>query len=200
MQKKVFIFDFDGTLYSGEHIFDKIPKFIANYKRNFLPNITDAQYNQIVNENPSWLNAYSGAELAKHIYLFMKKYPNLNITIKDFRKWELNVIEPVDIDKKQTINPAFLKKLCQDYPVYIVSNSDIIHVKHIISNQFLAKDQTKKHYYKDILAKENCSPQNAYVFGDSERSDISPALKLGINAFLIKDSRKIQNIIENIIK
>ena len=53
---------------------------------------------------------------------------------------------------------------------------------------------------KDILAKENCSPQNAYVFGDSERSDISPALKLGINAFLIKDSRKIQNIIENIIK
>ena len=31
--KKVFIFDFDGTLYSGDEIFAKIPNFIKKNKR-----------------------------------------------------------------------------------------------------------------------------------------------------------------------
>lgn len=211
--KKVFIFDFDGTFYTGENIYSLIPEFINKNKRNFLPHLTNEQYDQIVKENPSWCSIFSGADLAEHIYMFIKKYPSFNITIKDFRKWELNVIEPVLIDKTQIVDSKFIKQLCKEYPVYIVSNSDIIHIKHymkdlqlesnwfkdIISNQFLAKDQTKKHYYKDILTKENCEPQNAYVFGDSIKSDLIPAQKLGINTFHITDARKIKDIVEDVI-
>ncbi|MBR2909405.1 MAG: HAD family hydrolase [Clostridia bacterium] len=210
---KVFIFDFDGTLYSGEHIFDNIHAFISKYKRSFLPNVNDQQYAKIVKENPSWEDAYSGEQISNHIYMFIKKYPTYDISIKAYRKWELNVIEPVLIDKNQTVDPVFLKKLCQEYPVYIVSNSDIIHVKHymkdlnieaswfkdIISNQFLAKDPTKKHYFKDILSKEDCKPYDAYVFGDSLSSDIAPAKKLGLNAYHITDARQLPNIIKNIV-
>ena len=211
--KKVFIFDFDGTLYSGENIYCNIHSFINNYKRSFLQNITDEEYEKILKENPSWSDAFSGADICEHIYLFIKKYPKLNIKINEYRKWLLNVIEPVEIDKNQVVDIVFLKKLCEKFPVYIVSNSDIVHVKHymnqiginpawfksIISNQFIKRDRTKKHYYKDILTWENCTPKEAFVLGDSYNSDIVPAKKLGINTFHITDSRKIKDIVEDVI-
>ena len=212
--KKVFIFDFDGTLYSGEDKYCKIHNFINQYKRSFLQNLTDKEYEKIIKENPTWLQVYSGADIVELIYSFIDKYPNYNIDINDYRKWLLNVIEPVNIDKNQIINPAFLKSLCENFPVYIVSNSDIVHIKHymkemnidpkwfksIISNQFIKSDRTKKHYYQDILNWENCDPKNAFVFGDSITSDIIPAEKLGINAFRITDSTKIASIVQDIIK
>ncbi len=211
--KKVFIFDFDGTLYSGENIFSQIPEFIDKFKRSFLPNISDNEYDLIIKENPSWLEIYSGQELANHIYSFIEKYPNFDISINAFRKWELNVIEPINIDKNETIDTIFLKKLCKENPVYIVSNSDIIHVKHymkklkvnpkwfknIICNQFIKEDVTKQHYYKDILGYEQCEANQAFVFGDSYNSDILPAQKLGINAFLVKNVFEITKIIEEIL-
>lgn len=210
----VFIFDFDGTLYSGANVFKDIPSFIDKYRRSFLPNLTDEEYNLIVNKNPSWLTLTSGADIAEHIYLFMKKYKSFDIKINDFRKWELNVIEPININKDEVVSATFLKSLCKQYPVYLVSNSDIIHIKHymkqinidpswfksIICNQFIKKDPTKKHYYQDILNWENCEPKNAFVFGDSITSDIIPAEKLGINAFRITDSTKIASIVQDIIK
>ena len=211
---KVFIFDFDGTLYSGKNIYSKIAGFINQYKRTFLPNLTESEYQKIINENPSWLEVYSGADVVEHIYSFINNYPDLTISINAYRKWLINVIEPVDIDLKQIVDVAFLSKLCKDFPVYIVSNSDIIHVKHymkqigidpswfksIISNQFIKKDRTKRHYYKDILTWEKCSPKDALVLGDSYNSDIVPAEKLGIPAILVTDARKIRKTIQDIIK
>ena len=112
---KAYLFDFDGTLYSGENIYCKIHEHINKYKRSFLSNLTDEEYEKIVQENPSWQDAFSGANIAEHIYAFIKKYPKLNIKINDYRKWLLNVIEPVEIDKKQVVNTKFLQKLCEDF-------------------------------------------------------------------------------------
>ncbi len=213
-KNKVLIFDFDGTLYSGKNIFSKIPEFIQANKRKMLPRLTDQQYTQIIHENPSWNDAWYGNDLARNIYILEEKYPNFNISIKDFLDWEASCLEPVEIDKNEVVDIEFLKMLCENYPVYLVSNSLPNHLKHyssilginlkwfkgIMSNRFYKKDLTKKIYYQRILNKENINPKNVFVFGDSNRSDLVPARELGINAFEIPSATKIVEIVTNAIK
>ncbi len=212
--KKVLIFDFDGTLYSGEKIFELIPEFVQNSKRKMLPNLTDEQYEKVVRENPTWSDAWYGNDLAKHIYMLEEKYPEFNISIKDFLDWEASCLEPVQIDKSQVVDANFMKNLCETYTVYLVSNSLANHLKHyskeiginlswfkgVMSNRFYKKDLTKRIYYKRILEKENIAPQNVYVFGDSNRSDLVPARELGINAFEVSNATKIPEIVKTAIK
>ena len=106
-----------------------------------------------------------------------------------------------------------MEEICKEYKTYVVSNSSPTHLKYymdklninpkwfvdIISNNFTESDRTKKHYYKDILDSEKCDPQNAYVFGDSEKSDLLPARELGINTYLITDARKLEDIVNKAI-
>ena len=56
-KRQIIIFDFDGTLYSGENMFSQIPEFVNQNKRKMIPNITEAEYEKIVKENPTWANA-----------------------------------------------------------------------------------------------------------------------------------------------
>ena len=118
------------------------------------------------------------------------------------------------IDPTQIVDINYLTNLCNNYPVYIVSNSSPSHLKHymevlninpnlfkdIISNQFLESDLTKKHYYKDILTKENCNPKNAYVFGDSVEADLKPAEVLGINTVFIDNANDLPGEIDKILR
>ena len=212
--RKILIFDFDGTLYSGENKFSQIPAFIKANKRKMLPNISDEQYSQIVKENPTWTDAWYGNDLAKHIYLFKDKYPEFNISIKDYLAWENSNIEPVIIDKNEVVDATFLKKLCSEYHVYIVSNSLTNHIKHymkilninynwfagVLSNRFCYKDMTKKLYYQRILKKEACNPKDVYVFGDSYKSDLVPAEELGMNAYQINNANDLPTIVNNALK
>ena len=64
----------------------------------------------------------------------------------------------------------------------------------------MKKDMTKKPYYLKILKKENCTPKNIYVFGDSNKSDIVPAKELGMNGFEIPSSTMIPEIVKNALK
>lgn len=213
-KRQIIIFDFDGTLYSGENMFSQIPEFVNQNKRKMIPNITEAEYEKIVKENPTWANAWYGNDLAKHIYMFEEKYPEMNISIKDFIAWEASCIEPVNINKNETVDTKFLKQLCKDYTVYIVSNSLSNHIKHymkilgishswfkgVYSNHFMKYDLSKKPYYKKILERENCKPSEIYVFGDSNKSDIVPAKALGMNGFEIPSSTMIPEIVTNALK
>ena len=213
-KRQIIIFDFDGTLYSGNDMFSKIPEFVNQNKRKMLPNITDEQYAQIVKENPTWADAWYGNDLAKHVYMFKDKYPEMNISIKDFLDWEASCIEPVTINKNETVDPIFLKDLCKKYPVYIVSNSLSNHIKFymkelnisyswfkgVYSNKFMLKDMTKKPYYTKIIEREKCKPNEVYVFGDSNKSDIVPAKELGMNGFEIPSATMIPEIVTNALK
>ena len=179
-----------------------------------LPNITDEQYAQIVKENPTWLDAWYGNDLAKHVHMFKSKYPQFNISIKDFISWEASCIEPVNINKNETVDVEFLKQLCKDYPVYIVSNSLSNHIKYymkvlninhawfkgVYSNHFMLKDMTKKPYYKKVIERENCKPNEVYVFGDSNKSDIVPAKELGMNGFEVPSATMIPEIVKASLK
>lgn len=207
------ILDFDGTLYSGKHVFDAYPDHIHKHKREFLPQLSDKQYNQIVQENPIWKNLISASEIIEYLYIFKKKYPTFKIKIKDFYDWQNKHPDPLVLDDVLITSPKFLKSLCKNYSVYIVSNSTPNHIlfymkkfdinpkwfKKIISNRFVIRDHSKKHYYESILKKENCEPQNAYVFGDSVENDLKPAMDLGINICHVKNAKILEKKINKIL-
>lgn len=209
--KKVLIFDFDGTFYTGDQAFSKIENYVNKNKRKFLPNLTNEQYKKIVKENPTWKDVYVGADVVNFIYMLKKKYTEYKISVKDFWNWQESKPDPLVIDKNQVVDVNFLKNICQQYPTYVVSNSSPNHVtfymkklkinpnwfKAIISNHFIAKDRTKQHYYEKILQQENCLPQNCFVFGDSMQNDLIPAQKLNINTYLITDANDIPNTVLN---
>ena len=212
--KQVLIFDFDGTFYSGEKAFSKIPSYVNKHKREFLPNLTDKQYKQLVKENHLWKEIYVGSDIVNFIYLFKKKYPQYKISVKDFWNWQESKPDPLVIDKDQIVDVNFLQNLCESYPVYVVSNSSPKHIyfymkkfkinpnwfKSIISNRFTLKDRTKQHYYKKIMLNENCLPKNCYVFGDSLQNDLIPAQKLNMNTYLINNAKNIPEVVTNALK
>ena len=68
--RKVFIFDFDGTFYSGEHKFDNVKDDIEKNRRNFLPNLTDEEYELICKEYPRWNSACTGNDIVRCIITF----------------------------------------------------------------------------------------------------------------------------------
>ena len=210
-QKKVLIFDFDGVFYSGEHKFDNIAWQMQKAKRDFLPKLSDQEYKQVCNDFPNWEKVTVGAEIIDTIYEIKKR--GYNVSADDFWWWQQNNRDLLVIDFSQVIDATYIKHLCRKFAVYVVSNSSYSHLdyymkildvkpkwfKKIISNKFCEFDRTKKHYYQAILQQEKCEAQNAYVFGDSEKSDLVPARELGINAFLIQNSNDIQTIVENAI-
>lgn len=211
--KKVFIFDFDGTFYSGEHKFDNVKAGIDKNRRKFLKNISDEEYELICKENPKWLDIYVGIDLVNHLKMFKQKYSYLNISPRDFYEWEKDNIDDVIIDYEQIVDVVFLENLCDKYSVYVVSNSSQKHLKYymdklnidyswfkkVVSNEFLEEDLTKEHYYKDILCEEGCNAHDVYVFGDSVIADLAPALHLGMNAFYVDNSTNIKKLVSEII-
>ena len=112
--KKVFIFDFDGTFYSGEHKFDKVNKNIEDNRRKFLSKLNDEQYELICKENPRWLNATTGNDIVRCLIRLMKKYKEWNITIEDFYNWQNDFIYDIVIDSNQTVDSKFLEELCSN--------------------------------------------------------------------------------------
>ena len=211
--KKVFIFDFDGTFYSGEHKFDKVAKNINDNRRSFLSNLTDEQYKTICKENPKWLAAKTGNDIIRSLTRIIKKYKEWNISLDNFYDWQKNFVYDIVLDPNKIVDNKFLKELCKNYSVYVVSNSSLKHIiyymeklninnnwfKKIIGNEFKKEDPTKQHYYKEILEKENALAHNVYVLGDSVESDLTPALHLGINALYVDNAKNIKKLVTSII-
>ena len=211
MEKKVIILDFDGTLYSGEHKFDLIPDIIQKNKRLFLPKLSDEEYKLICENIPSWNTAIFGSELTKSITEIIEKFPELPVTTKDFYDWQESHIDPIIIDPEEVVDLEFLQWLCQEYPVYVVSNSAPPHIYHymkeinvnpnwfreVISNPFNESDTTKRPCYEYIAKKENIDPRNLYVFGDSRTSDLAPAKKINANTGHVRDARLIPYMVKS---
>ena len=99
-EKTVIIFDFDGTIYSGEHKFDNVPSMVHKHRRSFLPNITDEEYSRICTEFPNWNIVTSGKDIVDVIYDIKDKYPNLKISTKDFWEWQNEYRYDIIIDKE----------------------------------------------------------------------------------------------------
>ena len=214
LMKKVFIFDFDGVFYSGEHKFDNVKNTVENSRRKFLPNINDCQYEQICKDNSWWLTETNGTEVVENIYRLKQKYPQYKISAMDFWRWQNQNVDKLIIDFAHVVDASFMKNLCDKFSVYVVSNSSPNHLKFymnvlgikskwfkkVYSNHFVEYDPTKKHYYEQILKIEDCKPYNACVLGDSIKSDLVPAQELGISTYYVEDANDIPKIVENFLK
>ena len=212
--KIVFIFDFDGTFYSGEHKFDNVKGNLEENKRNFLSTLSDEEYEMICRENPRWINAATGNDVVRCIGKLSKKYSNLNINLDSFYNWQTNFIYDVILDYTQIVDTEFMENLCNNYPVYVVSNSSLKHIyyymekiginrnwfKKVIGNELKKEDPTKKHYYQEIINEEGVAPHNTYVFGDSVESDLTPAIHLGINAFYVDNAVNISKLVTKVLE
>ena len=213
-EKMVIIFDFDGTMYSGKHKFDNIPPAIETARRLFLPQLDDKEYSDICREFPEWNRVTSGKDIVDVIYAIKERYPSYAISPISFWEWQNNSRYDIIIDKNEVIDIDYLHGLCDNYPVYIVSNSSSNHLKHymnklsipctwfkdIISNRFEEYDRTKEHYYKDILDIESAKPSNTVVIGDSDISDLEPARRLGIETIYIDNANDIPTAVNKFLK
>ena len=210
----ILIFDFDGHLYSGENIFRHVRQWVNEHRRNFLPHLNDEEFKKIVDENVDFYNATSGLEIARELYKIKNKYPQLHIDIQDFWQCQQNEVYNIDLEGAHIVDTEFLKAISSLLNCYVVSNSSPKHIEHymkkigldpawfnnVVSNRFEEFDQTKQHYYIEIRNLENVSNKDIWVFGDSYESDLLPAIKLGMNACLTKDSHNVRGNIINAIK
>lgn len=211
--KKVIIYDFDGTFYSGKHKFDLVEGKVSKNRRKFLPDFTDEEYEKLVEDNPIWLEKSTGADVVDLIYMFKEKYPKHKISALDFWNWQQEERDMIIIDKRQVVDVDFIENICKKYPVYIVSNSSPNHLsyyikelglnedwfKEVISNRFEEFDRTKKHYYYDIMKKENVEPENVFVIGDSRKNDLEPAILLNMKTAYLNDARTIPYVTNKLI-
>ena len=147
--KKVFIFDFDGTFYSGEHKFDRVEKDITINKRKFLSKLTDEEYQIICEENPKWVSAITGNDIVRCMIKLMKKYDNLNIDIEDFYNWQKDFIYDIVLDYNHVVDFKFMKELCDEYSVYVVSNSSLKHIYY-----YMEKLSVSPSWFKGVIANE----------------------------------------------
>lgn len=214
IRKTVLIFDFDATFYSGKDVYCNVDKYVNKNRRKFLPNITDEQYDDICKKEPYWLEQISGKDIVNALYKLKSKYPNYKIDTSAFWQCQQDEIYNINLVGAQKVDSKFIKKLCEEYPCYIVSNSSPNHIHHymkkininpswfveVISNHFIEEDPTKEHYYAEIAQKENIKPENMLVFGDSESSDLVPARNIGAKTFLIKNANDINKIVLTALK
>jgi len=203
--KKVIIYDFDGTFYTGKHKFDLVEGKVVKNRRKFLPDFNDEEYEELVKDNPIWLEKSSGADIVDLIYMFKEKYPNKKISTLDFWNWQQEDRYDLVLDERQFVDVKYIERLCKEYSVYIVSNSSPSHLsyyikklglnehwfKEVISNRFEEFDRTKKHYYYDIMINEGVEAKDVVVIGDSKRNDLAPATLLNMNTIYLNDARVV---------
>ena len=146
MGKKVIIFDFDGTLYSGKHKFDNIRPALLSSKRSFLPNLTDKEYQEIVEKEPSWNDLRHGSDIVDFLYYLKDKYPNLSVDTNAFCQWQQDNIYDIILDYNQVVDLDFLNNLCNEYSVYVVSNSSPNHIYFYMDKLGINSKMFKTHF------------------------------------------------------
>lgn len=207
--KKIIILGFDKVFYTGQDVFKNVPDYINKNRRKFLANVSDDMYKKICAENPEFLSASTRQEIAEEILKLKMKYPYLSIKVSDFCNVQQNEIYDIYLKNAKIVDAGRIKNICSNYHTYIVTNSSFNHVCHylekfnispewfsgIICNRYESFDQTKKHYYQEIMLKENAKPYETIVFGDDEIADLIPARELNIKAVMSGEADNLHNLI-----
>ena len=196
-------------LYSGKDVFCYVPEYSQKCKRAYLGRLSDREYEMILRENPDFAMETSDIGITNLMHLMKKKYPYLDIDVQDFLDCQERNICDINLSDAHFVNKEFINNLCSKYPVYVVSNSAQSHILHymrvlgidpkvfkkIYTNKFEEFDPTKQHYYEEIIKMENITPSKLFVFGDSQNSDLQPAINIGANAILCKDAHKFEKLV-----
>ena len=201
---KCVIVDFDKTLYSDADMSRVNTEYAEFLFEKKLVDRTETAIDDVLKKYPQWhmfqccfyiarQNGISDDEtkqwFAEHIY---------DITRKGFKK----------------VDARLMKKLCQKFPVYILSDSINAHLMHyikmfnynpewfagVVSNDFKLKSMSKCRLMKKIVKKENLKNDEVIMIGDSLRSDIKAANEAGIESCLVKDVKDTEKIFKKLLK
>ena len=184
---KIIIFDFDDTLYSDTNpIYWK--KYCINTIKYFLLDRSD--FSSILEKIKD--KGFSDKQLIR----FLVGYDIDEKKILEY--FENNSQDIATFDNCNVVKDSVLKKLQENFNLYIVSNSLLTSVlknmNHLKINKKYFNDiisndnETKELAYKKILCKENVKPEEILVVGNSYEHDIIPAEKLGMNGRIVKNA------------
>lgn len=197
---KCIIVDFDKTLYSNANLSgvnDYYAQFLFEY--NLIEKTPDAVGN-ILKQYPNW-------HMEQCVYFIARQN---GIKDAEIRNWFNNHVYNILCDGIKIVSPDILKKLCESYPVFILSDSAEAHLEHymrmfdydkswfagIISNDFKLKSMSKCGFMEKIVKKCNLNKDEVLMVGDSLRSDIKVANEAGIESFqvfTVSDTEKLFN-------
>ncbi len=201
--KKVIIFDFDHTLYSGN----------IGRKKNYAYNMLRNAFDELSNEQ-------FDALLSKHGVRNISKLTNdqvVDIVTKEGKDAMSTVTPYLDSEDEliQVLQGGnvvdgmlFKDLLAKGYEIHIVSNSpndsvrrnaealgirisgDIqIHGMPYLSIFKNFKKVSKLHRYREILESSRVAPSDCVVLGNDVVADVLPAMALGMHGVVCKDCR-----------
>ncbi len=192
---KVVIFDFDNTLYDNvdwgkgwaEYVLGGIEKLLSFLPKEQIKNLME-KYG---------LYSTQGRIFEKSLKLFASG--DIPLSTKDFRDLTATFLYEPDWTGARIIPNELLRELSKKYKLYIVSNSSENVIRYdckklgidtsvfadIIQNRFDPRDLSKKPDYVAVMQKENATPEQMLVVGDSEFYDIGPAKELGTHTILL---------------
>lgn len=196
---KVFIFDFDGTLYYDINwsFWDKIVK---DYFDNHFSYLTEKEKVALCKRVLHKRKVKSDEDLCKILFDVEGNCQSWLIYRDEcvpLSEEEKNVkLVPIEEIKK------FIKQAKEkNGGVYIVSNSTLCNIKEfceyhnfdlsifddVIVNDFKTENPTKQEIFERIMHENNAKPDEVMVIGDSYNHDIKPAKNLKMNYYHCKN-------------
>ena len=203
-QYKVFIFDFDETMYYSS----TIKATYLNYLRRVLNDLTNFSEEDI----EAKLEQYGFKGDGSTRVSFGKNCEKFGITKQQWNNYRIDNFFEIDYQNAIIADNAVYTTLAQIGKLFIVSNEikeniilkaqklgiDLTPFKKIYAPSkadVLNYDSSKKIVYETILNNEGISPQSAIVFGDRYLVDISPMEELGGKGVLIKRADELNKIL-----
>ncbi len=199
---KAIIFDFDDTLYTGP-----ASESWPVYLNNFISKLYKSK-----KEREEFFRKYKIDKNISGIKFASYMIAETGSASKFSRHLE-NKLCKLDTSKLTPVDNNLIKELTKKYKLAILSNSSNkymrYHLKHlkinenyfdlIYSNKFYADDISKKRYYVEISNKWNLEPQNILVIGNSNESDLWPAILVGMQTFHVTDIDSVNNKMKELL-
>lgn len=200
---KVFIFDFDETMYYSP----TIKQSYINYMRKVVGDLTNFSKDEIEFK----LEQYGFKSDGETRISFGKNCEKFGVTKQQWNDYRIENFFEIDYDSAIVADNNIYKKLAKIGNLYIVSNElkenieykakkmgiDLTSFKEICApnkSNILDYKSSKKEVYEKILQNENCSPLDAIVVGDRYAVDILPFEELGGKGVLVKKASEINDL------
>ncbi len=191
-QTKVVVFDFDGTIYSGIDWSKEWSDYCKFGMRLLFSTLSDDQFDILVRSEK--IDMFTSNQIVSALKKYGKKASDW-IHFRQTHDCFLDYSNCVCVSNHE------LHKFADKYTLYLVSNSipkeiqrvvnyfsiDMNVFKEIITNDY-EHGPDKQFYYEEIIKKEGILPEQLYVIGDSESTDIAPARRIGAKFTRVQDA------------
>lgn len=198
-QKKLLIFDLDGTLYNfkqGSFGKSDLKREILSRAKLFIKtrlNKTDGEADKVLEEIIS--------EYGEHISVGLEKKYGINRTEYFNVVWNIN---PKDLVKPAPGLRSFLSRLInKGYHIVIVSDAPRVWITNVLrylkitdlfdGKIFSGESDNRKAFvniFNNLMKKLNYQPKDCIVIGDQEKTDIIPAKESGASAVFVNNRKE----------